>query len=72
MKRNNPFSAGNGAFGNGRTYFTEGGDDRGGNENWLCRENRRHDFRCQRNARRERKAYTGGACKCMGLLGYIN
>ena len=21
MKRNNPFSAGNGAFGNGRTYF---------------------------------------------------
>lgn len=26
-------------------------------------ENRRHDFRCQRNARRERKAYAGGACK---------
>ena len=25
MKRNNPFSAGNGAFGNGRPYFTEGG-----------------------------------------------
>lgn len=26
-------------------------------------ENRRHGFRCQRNARRERKAYAGGACK---------
>lgn len=26
-------------------------------------ENRRHDFRCQRNARRECKAYAGGACK---------
>lgn len=43
--------------------FTEGGDDRGGYENRLCRENRRHHFRCQRNARRERKAYAGGACK---------
>ena len=43
--------------------FTEGGDDRGGYENRLCGENRRHDFRCQRNARRERKAYAGGACK---------
>ena len=30
---------------------------------YLCRENRWHDFRCQRNARRERKAYAGGACK---------
>ena len=37
--------------------FTEGGDDRGEYENRLCGENRRHDFRCQRNARRERKAY---------------
>lgn len=26
-------------------------------------ENRRHGFRCQRNARRERKAYAGGAYK---------
>ena len=43
--------------------FTEGGDDCGGYENWLCRENRRHDFRCQRNARRERRAHAGGACK---------
>mgnify|MGYP000405789116 CR=1 FL=1 len=43
--------------------FTEGGDDRGEYENRLCGENRRHDFRCQRNARRERKAYAGGACK---------
>ena len=43
--------------------FTEGGDDRGEYENRLCRENRWHDFRCQRNARRERKAYAGGACK---------
>ena len=25
MKRNNPFSAGNGAFGNGRPYFYGGG-----------------------------------------------
>ena len=43
--------------------FTEGGDDRGEYENRLCGENRRHDFRCQRNARRERKAHAGGACK---------
>ena len=26
-------------------------------------ENRRHDFRCQRNASRERKAHAGRACK---------
>ena len=50
-------------FGNGRPYFTEGGDDRGGNENRLCGENWRYDFRCQRNARRERKAHVGGDCK---------
>ena len=41
--------------------FTEGGDDRGGYENRLfCGENWRYDFRCQRNARRERKAHAGG------------
>ena len=28
-------------------------------------ENRRHGFRCQRNARRERKAHAGGACKAL-------
>ena len=43
--------------------FTEGGDDCGGYENRLCVENRRYDFRCQRNARRERRAHAGGACK---------
>lgn len=44
--------------------FTEGGDDRGGYENRLfCGENWRYDFRCQRNARRERKAHAGGDCK---------
>lgn len=44
--------------------FTEGGDDRGGYENRLfCGENWRYDFRCQRNARRERKAPVGGDCK---------
>ena len=63
MKRNNPFSAGNGAFGNGRPYFYGGRYDREEYENRLCGENRRHDFRYQRNARRERKAYAGGACK---------
>ena len=43
--------------------FLRGGDDRDGYENRLCGENWRYDFRCQRNARRERKAHAGGDCK---------
>ena len=45
--------------------FTEGGDDRGGYENRFCRENRWHHFRCQRNARRERKAHAEELVKAL-------
>ena len=44
-------------------FLRRGDDDRDGYENRLCEENWRHDFRCHRNARSERKAHARGDCK---------